>query len=150
MDFNKFLAMGKFEQHAPTANIPIQTEKIALEPNTAIESSNDTIYGFFVWMIVLYAGSWVLLEFSHKFIAILSKTKVRKLSPFSLFKSRCRKCQFFDDNNYLSCALHPSIALTNEAVNCPDYERNLMELPSPTDLSQKSKVKSQTLISTKH
>lgn len=123
MNFDKF-ARVKSEQQALVSSIPSQSEAIALEPNTMIQSSNDTVYSFFLWMILLYAGSWVLLEFLHKLIAILMKTKVRRLSPFSLFKSRCRKCQFFDDNNHLSCALHPSIALTNKAANCSDYSES--------------------------
>jgi len=33
----------------------------------------------------------------------------------------CRTCQFFNDNHYLRCAVHPSIALTREAIDCSDY-----------------------------
>ncbi len=33
----------------------------------------------------------------------------------------CRNCRFFKDNHYLNCAVHPSIVLTKEALNCSDY-----------------------------
>ncbi|HEY9632164.1 MAG TPA: hypothetical protein V6D14_02075 [Coleofasciculaceae cyanobacterium] len=33
----------------------------------------------------------------------------------------CRNCQFFIDNPYLKCAVHPSTALTSQALNCSDY-----------------------------
>ncbi len=33
----------------------------------------------------------------------------------------CRKCQFFDGNHFLNCAVRPSIALTKQALNCSDY-----------------------------
>jgi len=33
----------------------------------------------------------------------------------------CRKCQFFDENHYLNCAVRPSIVLTKQALNCSDY-----------------------------
>jgi hypothetical protein len=33
----------------------------------------------------------------------------------------CMKCQFFDRNDYLNCAVRPSIALTEQAFNCSDY-----------------------------
>lgn len=36
----------------------------------------------------------------------------------------CRNCRFFNDNHYLNCALHPSIVLTKEALNCSDYCNN--------------------------
>ncbi len=33
----------------------------------------------------------------------------------------CSSCQFFTDSSYLKCPVHPSTALTEEAINCPDY-----------------------------
>ena len=36
----------------------------------------------------------------------------------------CRNCRFFKDNHYLNCAVHPSIVLTKEALNCSDYCSN--------------------------
>lgn len=33
----------------------------------------------------------------------------------------CRKCEFFNGNQFLNCAVRPSIALTNQALNCSDY-----------------------------
>lgn len=121
MNFDKFASV-KVAQNTNVLSISSQSEAIALEPNTAIQSSSEPVYSFFVWMIVLYAGSWVVLEFLHRLIAILMKTKISKLSRFSPFQSRCRKCQFFDENNYLNCAVHPSVVLTKKAANCPDYE----------------------------
>ena len=33
----------------------------------------------------------------------------------------CKNCQFFTSSHYLKCAVHPSIALTQQAVGCSDY-----------------------------
>ncbi len=33
----------------------------------------------------------------------------------------CRNCQFYKNNPYLPCAVHPSTALTAQAINCSDY-----------------------------
>ncbi|MEA5598518.1 hypothetical protein [Rivularia sp. UHCC 0363] len=33
----------------------------------------------------------------------------------------CRKCQFFDNNQHLPCAVHPAVVLSEEAINCSDY-----------------------------
>ncbi len=38
-----------------------------------------------------------------------------------LQKVRCRNCQFFSNDRYLKCAVQPSIVLTKQAENCPDY-----------------------------
>lgn len=42
--------------------------------------------------------------------------------PFKSFKRLpCRNCEFFSSNPYLKCAIHPSAAMTEHAMNCPDY-----------------------------
>lgn len=33
----------------------------------------------------------------------------------------CLNCQFFSGSRYLKCALHPTEAMTEAAINCPDY-----------------------------
>ena len=33
----------------------------------------------------------------------------------------CKNCQFFNNNYFLKCAVHPAIALTKQALNCSDY-----------------------------
>ena len=49
-----------------------------------------------------------------------------EISSFS--QSPCRKCRFFTNNHYLKCAVHPTIVLTKEASNCPDYNPKSMFL----------------------
>lgn len=43
----------------------------------------------------------------------------------------CANCQFFTNTHYLKCPVHPSEALSQEAINCPDYQpsayRSLVE-----------------------
>ncbi|MBW4580015.1 MAG: hypothetical protein KME42_10640 [Tildeniella nuda ZEHNDER 1965/U140] len=34
----------------------------------------------------------------------------------------CAGCQFFTSDYHLKCTVRPSIALTEEAISCPDYE----------------------------
>lgn len=33
----------------------------------------------------------------------------------------CHKCQFFDNNQQLPCAVQPAVVLSEEALNCSDY-----------------------------
>jgi hypothetical protein len=33
----------------------------------------------------------------------------------------CYSCKFLNNNCYLKCAVNPSIALTEDAIECPDY-----------------------------
>ncbi len=39
----------------------------------------------------------------------------------SLNKLPCQNCEFFCSNNYLKCAVQPSIVMTEQAKNCSDY-----------------------------
>jgi hypothetical protein len=34
----------------------------------------------------------------------------------------CANCQFFTNDYHLKCTVHPSVALSNEAISCSDYE----------------------------
>jgi hypothetical protein len=49
------------------------------------------------------------------------------LTRYTLVKAKqaqkvpCKNCQFFKNNPYLQCAVHPALALTSEARNCSDY-----------------------------
>ncbi|MBE9212244.1 hypothetical protein IQ247_05885 [Plectonema cf. radiosum LEGE 06105] len=46
-------------------------------------------------------------------------TQVVSLKHF--YSIPCRKCQFFDNNQHLPCAVQPALVLSVEAVNCSDY-----------------------------
>ncbi|MBF2017536.1 MAG: hypothetical protein IGS23_20480 [Rivularia sp. T60_A2020_040] len=46
-------------------------------------------------------------------------TQVVSLKHFSAIP--CRKCQFFDNNQHLPCAVQPALVLSEKAVNCGDY-----------------------------
>ncbi len=49
----------------------------------------------------------------------LARTKIANLNRFH--QVPCRNCRFFTNNHNLWCAVHPSIALTKQALNCSDY-----------------------------
>jgi hypothetical protein len=34
----------------------------------------------------------------------------------------CADCRYFTNNHLLKCPLHPKIALSEDAINCGDYE----------------------------
>jgi len=123
MDFYKFLASNKFGEQETHASIVNRHDAIAIQSNTTISHKDNIIYVFLLWMIILYTVGWASLEVFHKFVTVFISKKTRKLFVFSPFQSPCRKCQFFDDNNYLNCAVHPSVVLTNKAANCSDYEK---------------------------
>ncbi len=40
-----------------------------------------------------------------------------------LHKIPCSRCQFFTGNYRLKCTLHPKTAMSESAINCPDFCR---------------------------
>lgn len=45
----------------------------------------------------------------------------RKLTSNHRLEVPCRNCEYFQHNDYLNCAVHPSVVLTEQALNCSDY-----------------------------
>jgi hypothetical protein len=64
----------------------------------------------------------ILLAMAAAIAACISAKERRpaaKIQPDSAVK--CQSCKYFDRNLYLNCALHPSLVMTEEAVDCIDY-----------------------------
>ncbi|MBD6620569.1 hypothetical protein FNW02_33565 [Komarekiella sp. 'clone 1'] len=51
-----------------------------------------------------------------------TEKKNRVSNVVELKQYPCRNCKFFDDNNYLKCAVNPSDVLTKQAINCSEYQ----------------------------
>lgn len=41
-----------------------------------------------------------------------------------LHRVPCANCQFFTGNYTLKCTIHPTIAMSESAIDCPDYRSN--------------------------
>ncbi|OYD97369.1 hypothetical protein CDG76_00240 [Nostoc sp. 'Peltigera membranacea cyanobiont' 210A] len=107
-----------------------------IEANLAKATHNDTkphdgdisflavflahISFMFVWAIVVFLVSSVCkaLEDPPENAA---QDKDEIVSIKHLEQHTCKKCQFFNNNYFLKCAVHPTTALTKEALNCSDY-----------------------------
>ena len=62
---------------------------------------------------------WAIFVFMSSDIWTFTRHGV--LSIKHLHQVPCRNCRFFKNNPYLPCAVHPSTALTSEAIHCSDY-----------------------------
>ncbi|MEH1870012.1 hypothetical protein [Nostoc sp.] len=50
------------------------------------------------------------------------KVAIAKITTLNCFHQLpCRNCRFFTNNHYLYCTVHPSIVLTEQALDCSDY-----------------------------
>ena len=63
--------------------------------------------------------------------AISRKNERDRITNFliSLEQVPCRNCRFFSLNQYLKCAVHPSVVMTKQAIDCPDYCPKDSKLP---------------------
>lgn len=91
------------------------------------------VYPLHAYLIPLcFFAAWIVL--------LLLLTKGWALSSDTLIYAQrmyqipCSTCRFFTKNYQLKCAIHPIEALTEEAINCLDYESKftLSSLDKPT------------------
>lgn len=67
-------------------------------------------------------GSTMVLVTSILILAKAWKVVRAKNVTFNCFYTLpCRNCHFFTNNHHLRCTVHPSAALTEQALDCPDY-----------------------------
>ena len=95
------------------------SRSIALQPSNSLPSSQRRVEMDTAFQIIM---SLMILST----IGILIHTCISKgWQHFFSFKpppqTLCHRCQYFSDNHYLKCALHPENALTEQAVDCRDY-----------------------------
>jgi hypothetical protein len=99
--------------------LPNQTEEL--------DFSHLWLNGIFIIPLVgwclLIASLLTTLFKSHK----AAQTSVLQRSGQSLMNAKqkhlipCNKCRYFSSNAYIRCAVHPSKAMTPEAIECSDY-----------------------------
>jgi hypothetical protein len=68
------------------------------------------ILGLAAWSLIslIFLNTWTLVR------DIVTNAK-------QMYQIPCANCQFFIDNPFLKCTVHPTIALTEDAIHCRDY-----------------------------
>ncbi|MBE9051465.1 hypothetical protein IQ243_13745 [Nostocales cyanobacterium LEGE 11386] len=64
--------------------------------------------------------SWVIFFLILQKIRTLLDNKM-VFTVKGLHQVPCRNCRFYANNHYLKCAVQPTIVLTEEAKDCPEY-----------------------------
>jgi hypothetical protein len=119
-----FPAISKQQNLAQTNSS--QPQIVEVEQSPSIQSNEHHFKGFESSIALTIASiALVLLLCSLKMTSFKTVRKrtasVRSSSP----KIPCYNCRFFDNNPHLKCAIQPSLVLSEEAFNCPDYTKNL-------------------------
>jgi hypothetical protein len=77
-----------------------------------------TLRVLFIIVIILAVCSTIITTI-YDYLAKWPK----HLLDFNFYGIKCDRCQYLDCNPYLKCAIHPSIVLTHQAINCKDYQQ---------------------------
>jgi hypothetical protein len=77
----------------------------------------QTIQPFLVPFCFMAAWLIVLLMAWNLWVAVRDTAMLTQ----KMHQIPCSSCRFFTSNYQLKCTVHPSTALTEEAINCPDF-----------------------------
>jgi hypothetical protein len=105
---------------------PSQPQTIEVQQSPSIQSNEYQLKGFENLIALTIASIALLLLFcSLKMTSFKTVRKRTASSQTSLPKIPCYNCRFFDNNPHLKCAIQPSLVMSEEAFNCPDYTKTI-------------------------
>jgi hypothetical protein len=73
---------------------------------------------FLIPVCLISAWALILLMAWSLFAAVQDSYRNAK----RMHQVPCSQCRFFTGSYYLKCPVHPSRALSEAAIDCPDYE----------------------------
>jgi hypothetical protein len=107
-------------------------------PEIELQNRQDELDFSHIWLngiFIIPLIGWFLLIASLLTTLFKSnkaaQTSVPQRSGQSLMNQKqkhlipCHKCRYFSSNSYVHCAVHPSRAMTPEAIDCSDYSTPL-------------------------
>jgi hypothetical protein len=80
-----------------------------------------TVHPLHAYLVpVCFVATWtILFLILANFWAVSSETVIYAQK---MHRIPCSKCKFFTANYQLKCTVHPTEALTEAAIDCPDYQ----------------------------
>jgi hypothetical protein len=90
---------------------PIQFQTTVSRPTSSV--SEALLLIFFGLSALGAIGTFLTKEFHKKRDEQELKGKLAKIP--------CPGCQYFSKSSYLRCAVQPKLTMTNEAMECPDF-----------------------------
>ncbi|NWF59116.1 MAG: hypothetical protein HXY43_07360 [Fischerella sp.] len=69
---------------------------------------------------ICFVSAWVLIILVAWSLWAATRDSVKTAQK--MHQIPCASCQYFTDDHRLKCTVHPSVANTEEAINCIDYQ----------------------------
>lgn len=82
-------------------------------------SSFQSVIRFLTLPVCLFAA-WAIVFLVGSYLWKLGWHSV-KISQ-RLHKIPCAKCRFYTSSHHLKCTVNPTVALTEDAIDCQDYQ----------------------------
>ncbi len=124
MQFSEFLIL---QHSAPLIAQSSQTEVPSeqTDSNPSILTHDTVLLLIPICFVAIWAAVVCMISDNWK----LNRKQMNQTKQ--LAQLPCKKCQFFQNNPYIKCAVNPRLALTKEAVDCGDYRPRDRKLTSP-------------------
>ena len=103
-----------------TDHIPSEAELVKSLPNGLRHVAKSPQDFTLLWVL----SSFIIIRAVFVFIIPAIWIKINKKQALTIGGRQripCKSCQYFVNNTYLKCAVHPNIVLTQKALSCPDY-----------------------------
>jgi hypothetical protein len=97
--------------------------QVTLSESKLDEAKPETLTplsGGMLWVSLAFVLGWIVFLLRVLGMRMVVQKEMDELLV-SVDKVPCKSCRFFSNNHYINCAVHPSIVLTKQARNCPDY-----------------------------
>lgn len=104
---------------ASETEIITQPNTRQISPNIPLSSEISTVQIGLAFIPVAFVITLAFMFFKQVKYRKNLYTQLVNLKHLSSIP--CRKCQFFDNNQQLPCAVQPAVVLSEEAINCSDY-----------------------------
>lgn len=86
-----------------------------------LELISFLIHGIQVFLVpICFVAAWSVIILCAWSLWSAARDSVSKAKQ--MHQIPCTGCQFFTDDYRLKCTVHPSLANTEEAINCCDYQ----------------------------
>jgi len=73
-----------------------------------------------LWQMLFMLLAWGMV--ANLVVSLLHGLTIGLLTIRRLHQIPCSRCRFFANSPYLKCPVHPTIALSSQAIDCRDFE----------------------------
>jgi hypothetical protein len=100
----------------------MEAKLIVIQPSNSPNPSQQWVESAAIDpLFPIVSGIAVITAVGVSIYACISKERQKLYRRAADPKALCHSCEYFNNNLYLNCALHPSEVLTESAVDCADY-----------------------------